>query len=421
VTKESKSIRHLLTRELLAVLFVTSLTNLCGEILAPILPLYLRDGGIDARMIGLMFSVMTVGIAISEVFWGWLVDRVDLKLAIFMGTVLYGIMITGLHFANSIPLLFVAFFIYGFSRSPIFIVGRWYMSVYAPPDMKAVAMGIQGTAIAATQMVGGFSSGFIAKAWGFDVPLWLASGLAISGGLFLLVIGRWLNFQNHKQPSREGNPAVKPSPVVVGRDTKLYTLFLGVLGTLFFIAFGVVMTYLPLFAAEVLGNDTAKIGALFGMRGIVAVLFQIPLGRIADRGGKGRFLAIGLALGALAMAGIALSSSFALLVVSVLLLSFGASFYFPTVTAMLSERIPVSWTGTAMGIYGLMEDIGWIIGPAVGGLLWTSVWGIRSPFALGAIVLVFAVVLLQAGVHRVEPKVAAAAISGANLRDAGGS
>jgi MFS family permease len=420
MAKESKGIRRLLTRELLAVLFVTSLTHLCGEILAPILPLYLRDGGIDPRTIGLMFSVMTVGIAISEVFWGWVVDRVDLKLAIFMGTVIYGIVITGLHFANSVPLLFLAFFIYGFSRSPIFIVGRWYMGVYAPPDMKAVSMAIQATAISAMQMIGGFSSGFIAKAWGFDVPLWLASGLAISAGLFLLAAGRWLNFQNHKQPSREGQPAVKSSPVVVGRDIKAYTLFLGVLGTLFFIAFGVVMTYLPLFAAEVVGNDTAKVGALFGMRGIVAVVTLIPLARIADRGGKSRFLGVGLALGALAMAGIALSSSFAMLVVSVLLLSFGSSLYFPTVTAMLAERIPVFWTGTAMGIYGLMEDIGWIIGPAAGGLLWASV-GMRSPFALGAIVLVLAVVLLQSGVHRVEPKMATAAISGANPRDAGGS
>ena len=419
MAKESKGIRHLLTRELLAVLFVTSLTHLCGEILAPILPLYLRDGGVDARTIGLIFSVMTVGIAISEVFWGWVVDRVDLKLAIFMGTVIYGIVITGLHFANSLPLLFVAFFIYGFSRSPIFIVGRWYMGVYAPPDMKAVAMAIQATAISAMQMVGGFSSGFIAKAWGYDVPLWLASALAISAGLFLLAIGRWLNFKNHKQPAREGQPVAKSS-ASVGRDIKSYTLFLGVLGTLFFIAFGVVMTYLPLFAAEIVGNDTAKVGALFGMRGIVAVVTLIPLGRIADRGGKARFLTLGLALGALAMTGLALSYSFGMLVVSVLLLSFGSSLYFPTVTAMLAERVPVSWTGTAMGIYGLMEDVGWIIGPAVGGFLWVSV-GMRSPFALGAIVLVFAVALLQAGIRQATPKLAIPASSGVKPRDLTGS
>jgi len=405
MAKESKGIRRLLTRELLAVLFVTSLTHFCGEILAPILPLYLRDGGVDPRTIGLMFSVMTVGIAISEVFWGWVVDRVDLKLAIFMGTVIYGIMITGLHFANSVPLLFLAFFIYGFSRSPIFIVGRWYMGVYAPPDMRALAMAIQATAISATQMVGGFSSGFIAKAWGFDVPLWIASGLAISAGLFLLAIGRWLNFKNHKQLTRETVPGASSSPSV-GRDVKSYTLFLGLVGTLFFITFGIVLTYLPLFASEVVGNDTAKIGALFGIRGIVAVLTLIPLGRIADRGGKPRFLTLGLALGALSMAGIALSTTYAMLVVSVLLLSCASSLYFPTVTAMLAERIPVHWTGTAMGIYGLLEDVGWIIGPAVGGILWTTV-GMRSPFVLGALVLVLAIPFFQVGIRRFGPKMQA--------------
>jgi predicted MFS family arabinose efflux permease len=64
--------------------------------------------------------------------------------------------------------------------------------------------------------------------------------------------------------------------------------------------------------------------------------------------------------------------------------------------------------------------VGWIIGPAVGGFLWASV-GMRSPFALGAIVLVFAVVLVQAGFRQAAPKLAIPASSGVKPRDLTGS
>jgi MFS family permease len=62
-----------------------------------------------------------------------------------------------------------------------------------------------------------------------------------------------------------------------------------------------------------------------------------------------------------------------MLLVSTIVFSLGSAIYLPTGTAILSESIPVYWTGTAMGIYGLMEDVGWMIGPAIGGVLWESI------------------------------------------------
>ncbi len=38
-----------------------------------------------------------------------------------------------------------------------------------------------------------------------------------------------------------------------------------------------------------------------------------------------------------------------------------------------------------MGIFGFMEDIGWMIGPAVGGLLWVS-WSKPVTFIFAGIV-----------------------------------
>ena len=70
--------------------------------------------------------------------------------------------------------------------------------------------------------------------------------------------------------------------------------------------------------------------------------------------------------------------------------------YFPSVSAILSERVPATWIGTAMGIYGLLEDVGWMIGPAVGGLL-LNYWDLKAPFIFGAIAALFGIPLYYVG------------------------
>ena len=38
-----------------------------------------------------------------------------------------------------------------------------------------------------------------------------------------------------------------------------------------------------------------------------------------------------------------------------------------------------------MGIFGFLEDIGWMIGPVIGGFLWDG-WGKQAPFIFAAVI-----------------------------------
>jgi len=132
---------------------------------------------------------------------------------------------------------------------------------------------------------------------------------------------------------------------------------------------------------------------LFCLCGILAALIIMPLGKLSDRP---LFIPLGLGVVALAMGMIAISFSYTLLLVSLVIFAFGMAMYFTSVSAILAESVPVIWVGTAMGIYGLLEDVGWMIGPAVGG--WLLNYGsIHTPFAFSAVVAAFGVPLFLWG------------------------
>ena len=103
---------------------------------------------------------------------------------------------------------------------------------------------------------------------------------------------------------------------------------------------------------------------------------------------------------------VAISHDYTMLLISIFMFELGSGMYFPSASAILAESVPVTWVGTAMGIYGLMEDVGWMIGHAAGGLL-LNYWSIRSPFVFGAIVSFLAVPLFLWG-RRLIPNIARA-------------
>jgi MFS family permease len=393
MTDKAAGLKALLTKELIVIILISAAGGFAQELLSPVLPLYMRDVGLSDQNIGLTFSVMMVGIALSELFWGWAVDRVNLKIVLILGTVAYGLMITALMIPKTLLPFLAVMFVYGFSRSPLYIVGRWYMGVHAPEDIKAQAFAILMVQYSLTQSLGGFFSGFIVEALGFQNTIWIAAAVPLTTGFLIITAGRWLHFR--KPEPDQGSVEGGESASTVG-NSRLITFYLGSFGVIIFISLGVLMAYLPLLASDVVHLAPSQIGILFGLRGILMGVLTIPLGRLLDKVGKSVFVPIGMVVVALSMFTVVISRDYTLLLISILLYAIGTGLYFPSVSAILAESVPVTWVGTAMGIYGLLEDVGWMIGPAVGGFL-LNYFTIQSPFVFGGIMAFLGVPLFLWG------------------------
>jgi len=400
--KKPSALRALFTKELIALMLIAGSGTLAQELLSPVLSLYMRDVGFSDQNIGLAFTVMMVGIMFSELFWGWAVDRTNLKVVLAVGTFAYGamtlVLLTTRTFAMFLPIILV----YGFSRSPLYVVNRWYMGVFAPVEIMGQAFAIANLGFSIPSAIGGFASGFVVEALGYRNTILVSACIPLTAGLLLVVFGRWLHYRNpKKEQAALGGEESAPTPV--DRSTWRMTFFLGSFGVLMFISLGVLLAYLPLYASDVVHLEPSQIGILFGLRSILSALIVLPLGKLADRVGRPMFIPLGIAVVAVAMVVVGLSFSYGMLLVSMVIFALGMAMYFTSVSATLAENVPIIWVGTATGIYGLLEDFGWMLGPAVGGWLLTA-YSIHTPFTFSAVMAALGVPLFLWGRRKFLPK-----------------
>ena len=254
------------------------------------------------------------------------------------------------------------------------------MGIHAPLDVIALAFGFVEMMVFIPSSLAGFSSGFFVEAWGFRNAILFSAAIPTLVGVLLIISGRWLTF---KQPVPEELEDPDAPESNGNGDSLKMTFFISIFGVMIFVGKGVLQAYLPLYASDVAHLDPSQIGILFGLSSVLLAVTIMPLGKLADKVGKPVFVPLSMGILAVSMLMVAISHDFTLLVISLLLFALSNAMYFSSVSALLAENVPVVFVGTAMGIYGLLEDLGWMAGPAVGGLLLTT-WDIHSPFLFSA-------------------------------------
>jgi MFS family permease len=322
---------------------------------------------------------MGVAFAIGEIFWGWLIDRFDPRIALLCGTFLFSLAIGSFLLWKDPVYFFISFFIFGFLMGPAFVMGRWYLGVKAPIAEKAVSMALLVGMISAVFSVAGFSSGFIGDQFSYRFVILIAAILPIILGLILVTQVRKLrfNFPSHGQDQGFGQGGGN-----VIRWRLSIVIAIGVISAIQMTTFGINNAFMALYTTTIAGVDASGVGILFGLQGLVRLLVVIPIGRVADRKGKRHFVSVGLAGMIAAYLGVAVSNTYAALLASALSFSLFSAMM-SVLMAMLSERVPQEKQGLAMGILGFSEDGGLIVGSGLGGFFWNAL-GPRGPFLFGS-------------------------------------
>ncbi len=138
------------------------------------------------------------------------------------------------------------------------------------------------------------------------------------------------------------------------------------------LALGIVIPVLPVLVEDFLGGDTARAATVYGLFGTVWAVMQFVfapiLGSLSDRFGRRPVILIscvGLGLDYLLMA---VAPSLAWLFVGRVLSGITAA-SFSTAGAYISDVTPVEKRAAGFGMIGAAFGLGFVLGPAIGGIL----------------------------------------------------
>jgi MFS family permease len=148
---------------------------------------------------------------------------------------------------------------------------------------------------------------------------------------------------------------------------------------------------LSVYAADRLGTSTAQLGVVFGINGLMVVVFQLAVTRALRRVTLVGMMILGAGIYALAFFALGFITSYWQLIAGMAGITLAELVVSPASVAMASLIAPPGRTGRYMGIYSLTTSFGWSAGPFLGGVLldvWEGrpvlLWASISAFALAA-------------------------------------
>ena len=164
-----------------------------------------------------------------------------------------------------------------------------------------------------------------------------------------------------------------------------------VAGLLFWASMTSLLPTLPLYISDVGGNDW-QVGIAMGAFAIGLVVSRSWLGPLADRRGRKLVLQIGLMAAAIAPIGYFLASSIPAIIAIRAGHGISIAAFATAYIAMVTDIAPASLRGTAIGYMSLVNPIGLMVGPALGGYVlewggYSSLFFLSSSLAIAGYIL----------------------------------
>jgi MFS family permease len=156
-----------------------------------------------------------------------------------------------------------------------------------------------------------------------------------------------------------------------GFDRRLWVLFVG--RVISAAGFSIVLPFLSIYLNKFLGLPMTDIGLLFLGTAVVGALGNLVGGELADRLGRRPVIWTSLGLRGvifiMVSVVITLSSNFYLLSILIMASSFMGSLFEPAANAMVADMVGPGRRTEAYGLIRVGQNIGWTLGPLMGGLL----------------------------------------------------
>jgi len=399
VARRSSMKAEPLPREVGVLAIVAFVVALGFGVVAPAIPLFVRDYGVGTTAVGFAISAFAFFRFVSAFGGGALVERIGERVVLATGLTIVAVT-TGLAgLAGSFP-LFVSLRAAGGIGSAMFTVAALSLLLRTAPAAQ------RGRAAATYQ--GGFILGGIAgpAAGGFlaeispRVPFFVYAGFLLVAGSVALVLLRPAALPPVEPPVTPGvdqgggtepSTAAVPPPGTDGGGLRTALRSRAYLAALVanlgvgWVLFGVRNSLVPLYVTEELGKGVAWAGAGLLAGSVAQALGLLRAGRLSDDWGRRPSLLVGTALATTSIAVLVLPPALGVFLLAMATFGLSASFL-ASVPAAIVGDVTAAKGGKAVAVFQMVSDLGAVIGPLAAGWL-TDTYSFQVAFGVSAGVL----------------------------------
>lgn len=373
------------TKKALPILFAVMFLVMVGfGIIIPVLPFYAEEIGASPTELGFLMAVYSFMQLLFAPMWGRVSDRIGRKPVIMIGILGLALSFFLMGASSELWMLFAARIIGGFLSAANMPTVMAYVADITSEEDRGKGMGIIGAAIGLGFIFGPAIGGVFSKE-SLHLPFFLAGASSIL--TFLLV----LFFLKESLSKENQNLGQKRTPI--------FTLLNGRISYLFFLQLFVSLSLSGLeatfayFAADTAGLGTVELGYIFMIMGLAGAFVQGGLlGRMTKRYGEGLVIQIGIAISALGFTLILFVKDFFTAAIFLTVFGIGNGVIRPSVSSLLTKQ-SLAGHGSTTGLLSSFDSLGRIIGPPMGGLLFSVAIGL--PYISGIVLSAIAYLLYR--------------------------
>jgi len=370
----------------------------------PFLTIYLVQSlGASAAEAGLVIAAYSLFSVVSGMAGGWLADRVGRRPVLIGSVSMTAALVVSMALVSEAWHVGLVMVLLGCVDPAFLPAARAAVADSVEEARRPRAFALLGV-VNAIGWIAGPVIGAGLSSFGYPL-LFGISGVLI--GSYTVVAVRWLPETRPARSAVEdglsvtgaaGRQGAQPPDDAAAARRRVFVAFLPLLAVTHALTF-LWVTTLPIFAATTLRLATPVWGVLFGINGLLIVLFQMRISSAAEHRAKPVLMATATLLYAAGLGFVVLlepATAVAGLAATIALVTVGEMLIMPVVPAFIAELSPVERRGTYQGIALAASSVGSGVGPPVAGLvldlapgptLWTAVAALLVAVSLGFVLL----------------------------------
>ncbi len=352
-------------------------------IISPIMPNYASDLGASGIYIGLIYSSFSFSRAVLQTPIGRLSDMFSKKKIIVAGLVVYALISVVYTYVTSPEMLIVVRVFHGVGSSMMMPVAMAYAMNLTPKGEEGKYMGYLNTALFSGFGAGPFIGGYIYENYSTRTVFNVMSVLVtISLVLTIILVPDEESLGTKKRQ--------KPAPIrqILSNKTLSSILIYRAVNAL---GRGTIMSFLPLFAVQVLGLSSTNIGIILSIGIFLNAFLQTPMGMLADRYNRKNLLIGGGLLSAVGYFFLVRTGTIYEIFAARMVVSLGSALSLPAVTAIIAREGKELGSGSTVGVFNTAMSLGQIVGPVFSGYL-LDAYGMGSVFYFSGFISIVSVI-----------------------------